>query len=130
MMLSFILPTNVKIYYTSGYIKLESSAGVYIKKAGNLIFNVVVTHEGARLFVSGNNMQEVSGILSCLYQIAVGLSHGFQSRLRLVGIGFRAIRNEVDTKSKSNPIFIKTYRRNRLNSTNKICTKHLNLYWL
>lgn len=108
-MLSFLLPKNIKILYTPGYIKIEGPCGSVIKKSDNYTFNRVSSTEGSRLFISSKN-NEVSSALIYLYQLVKGQVSGFRQRLRLVGIGFRANIAEVSTPTK---YFIKNYIRKR-----------------
>jgi large subunit ribosomal protein L6 len=86
-MYSFLLPPNIEIYQTPGYIKIAGPFGILIKKTGNQELSIITVTEGRRLFSVNNN----STSLSNLFQIAHGLSHGFRKRLSLTGIGFRAI---------------------------------------
>lgn len=86
-MYSFLLPTNVEIYQTPGYIKIEGPFGTLIKKIGNQELSIITVTEGRRLFSVDND----STSLSNLFKITRGLSHGFRRRLSLTGIGFRAI---------------------------------------
>jgi len=109
-MLSFLLPKNVNVFCSPNYIKLEGPSGYFIKKAGGLSFNLVSTSEGFRLFVSGSSFSRVSTALSHLFRLALGLSRGYRRRLRLVGIGFRAVRRDF---IPSSALHTKNYRRKR-----------------
>lgn len=109
-MLSFLLPKNVNVFCSPNYIKLEGPSGHFIKKAGGLSFNLVSTSEGFRLFVSGPSFARVSTALSHLFRLALGLSRGYRRRLRLVGIGFRAVRRDFVPSTK---LHTKNYRRKR-----------------
>lgn len=119
-MLSFLLPHNVNIFVSPGYVKRVGPAGFCIKKTGPLSFNVVSTSEGSRLFISSpslfenkapsKNFIKSATALSYLFRLALGLSRGFRRRLRLVGIGFRAVRRETNSAF---PIHTKNYRRKR-----------------
>ena len=116
-MLSFIIPKNIKIFCTSDYIKIEGPNGMFIKKTGELKFNLMHTSEGTRLFIAGSSPKKESTALSLRYQHRIGLSQGYQERLRLVGIGFRATRQSsnfrIDKTSKN--IHTKNYRQKRIN---------------
>ncbi len=118
-MLSFLLPKNINIFTNKNFIKREGPQGSFIKKVGDLSFNVVTISEGNRLFISGANESEESTALSHRQRLSVGVSRGFRRRLRLVGIGFRAtirIINISDDKSFDALSSIQTenYRRKRL----------------
>ena len=91
---SFILPSNIKVYTTQGYVKRVGPFGSLIKKVDTQEFDIITGPEGNRFFRSKNN----SVGLSTIYQLAQGLSIGVRRRLRLTGIGFRA----VSTSSTAN----------------------------
>ncbi len=94
-MLSFLLPKNINIFVTPGFIKIEGPKGTFLKKTGDLKFYLFPTQQGKRLFIEGASRQEEIIALSYLTQQVVGLSRGFRQRLRLVGIGFRATIREL-----------------------------------
>jgi len=122
-MISFLLPQNINIYYSLNYIKVHSPDGFFIKKSTGLRFNLVTTYEGSRLFVSKNSIlthndqTNVATMLSILHSIAIGLSRGYHTRLRLVGIGFRAILRDIPTTSelRHTPVHTKNYINKRIN---------------
>ncbi len=131
-MLSYLLPQDIKIQYTPGFIKRQGPLGDCIKKTGGLSFNLITTSEGSRLFVSGSSFKEAATALSHLSRLALGLSQGFRRRLRLVGIGFRASRRDGITNSSnlSEGIYTKNYRRKRMSTIffkNKVTPKLLSL---
>ena len=102
-MQSFLLPANIQIYSTENYLIIKYNDSFFIKKIDNNIkFNIIKTREGDRLFTSSNT----SSILSHLYNLTYGLSRGYQQRLRLIGIGFRAITNSI-SDTQENTEFIK-----------------------
>lgn len=122
-MLSLLLPPKINLSVAPGFIKIEGPHGNFMKKLGNLKCYLVDNPEGSRLFVVGNSLKEESTALSHISRLCVGLVRGYRRRLRLMGIGFRAVRRDVPTNSlafgtniKSNafqPIYTKTYRRKR-----------------
>lgn len=63
------------------------------------------TTEGPRLFASGVSSQQESKILALLHKQAIGLTLGYRQRLRLVGIGFRVVPQNVDFSQSKNVIF-------------------------
>lgn len=131
-MLSYLLPQDIKILSTPGFIKRQGPLGDCIKKTGNLTFNLITTSEGSRLFVSGASFKEAATALSHLSRLAHGLSQGFRRRLRLVGIGFRASLREskISSYNGSDSIYTKNYRRKRRSSPffkNKTNSKLLRL---
>jgi len=125
-MLSFIVPQNIKISSTSDYIKIEGPNGTFIKKSGELQFNLINTVEGLRLFVTGPTLSAESTALSLRYQHIIGISQGYQERLRLVGIGFRATRRSsnfiIDKTAKD--IHTKNYRQKRISTATKLSDKN------
>jgi len=95
-MYSFLLPANILMYQTPGYLKREGPFGVLIKKTGKHEFTFINVPEGRRFFSMNNDITS----LTYLNQIVQGLSSGFRRRLSLTGIGFRAvIRNEIPVGS-------------------------------
>ncbi|MEI7670066.1 MAG: hypothetical protein WCJ33_08295, partial [Pseudomonadota bacterium] len=115
---------NITIYCTPNYIKLENSSEFFIKKSNGLQFNLITTYEGSRLFVSKSTtidfevQTNVATILAILYSIAMGLSRGYHTRLRLAGIGFRAIIRDIPTTTelRHTPIYTKNYIYKRMQS--------------
>jgi len=105
---SFLLPKNIVISQSPGYIKLEGPFGSCIKKTGEFSFYIIQSSEGSRLF---SNMAATG--LSALFQLSRGLVYGFRQRLRLTGIGFRGYITQIKNESLS----IKGYRRKRLSTT-------------
>jgi len=115
-MLSFLLPPNVNVSCSPDLIKIKYYDNVIIKKTGSVSFNIIASIEGNRLFASGNS---ASSALSIIYNIVFGLTRGYQKRLRLVGIGFRALIKPVD---QTDFIQTKNYRQKRIliNPYNKV----------
>lgn len=118
-MFSFLLPANIQVYCSPDYIIIKLNNKSFIKKTNkNLHFNIIKTSEGDRLFATANSTVIAISALSHMYQLIFGLARGYQQRLRLVGIGFRAIINtfNVDkTNGLSDQVKInsKNYMRNR-----------------
>ncbi len=125
-MLSLLLPPKINLSVAPGFIKLEGPNGSFLKTIGSLKCHIVENHEGSRLFIEGDTSQEESTALAHISQLCTGLSRGYRRRLRLMGVGFRAVRRDVAVNSvateKSNtvstPFFTKTYRRKRRLATN------------
>lgn len=110
-MLSILLPSKITLSVAPGFLELQGPKGSFIKKLGNLKCHLVDTSEGVRLFVVGNSIQEESTALAHISRLCVGLFRGYRRRLRLVGIGFRAVVRDT----KLDKIFhTKAYRRKRL----------------
>jgi large subunit ribosomal protein L6 len=92
---SFILPSNIKVYSAQGYVKRVGPFGSIIKKVDTQEFDIITGPEGNRFFRSKN-----SGVgLSTIYQLSQGLSIGVRRRLRLTGIGFRAVSQNKNATS-------------------------------
>lgn len=94
-MLSFQIPADISISVAPGFIKLQGPKGTFIKKVGDIKFNVFTTDTGTRLFIEGASKTEEASALSHRQQLVTGVSRGFRKRLRLVGIGFRATVRDV-----------------------------------
>jgi len=99
---SFILPKNITISQSPGYIKLEGPFGSCIKKTGEFAFSIIQSPEGSRLF---SNIAAKG--LSSLFQLSRGLAYGFRQRLRLTGIGFRGYITQIKDKSFSSKGYIR-----------------------
>jgi ribosomal protein L6P/L9E len=101
-MLSFLIPNNIHIYSTNNYLIIKYNDTFFIKKNDkDITFHILKTSEGDRLFASSKYKTDASSALSHRYNLIFGLSRGYQQRLRLVGIGFRAIINKL-TYSQEN----------------------------
>ena len=123
-MLSFLLPSNIDIYCTSNYIIIKHKKDVCIKKINkDIIFHIIKTNEGNRLFVSAASKVKIAFALSYRRNLIFGLSCGYQQRLRLVGIGFRANINSISNSKENTQIIdklklnTKNYIRNRFDTT-------------
>ncbi len=89
-MVSIFIPSTIKLFIAPGYLKRVGPLGSFLKKTGQLQFFIMDTFAGSRLFVKGNSQSEEATVLSLIAQQVSGLSRGYRSRVRLVGIGFRA----------------------------------------
>ena len=133
-MVSYLLPKTINVSVAPGFIKRQGPNGSFLKKTGNLSFNVVSQPTGNRLFVEGTTTHEENTALSYLYRLSIGLSRGFRRRLRLVGIGFRAVKRRtpieyIINKKKTtfklkkeqevNPFFSKNYRVKRIKNSKR-----------
>lgn len=128
-MLSFLLPSDILVSCTSKYIIINHKNGKFIKKIDKEVqFDILKTSEGDRLFASAVSNIKASCALSHRYNLIFGLSCGYQQRLRLLGIGFRARVNIIPNSNES--IYIidkaklntKNYIRNRFDQEpNKAC---------
>jgi len=116
-MLSILFPTNIKFYLSSDYIKIQTSAGIFIKKKGDYTIKTIVSSEGIRLYIRGTQYTKMSTSLLKRHQLVLGLIRGFKLRLRLIGVGFRAYIREITfshlLKGVDN-IYIDKYRKNRM----------------
>ena len=130
-MLSFLLPSDIQVSCTSKYIMIKHKNGEFIKKVDKEVqFDILKTSEGDRLFASAIPNIKASCALSHRYNLIFGLSCGYQQRLRLLGIGFRARVNAVPNSNETTYINIidkaklntKSYIRDRFDlKPNKIC---------
>jgi ribosomal protein L6P/L9E len=107
-MISFLLPANIQVFCTENYVIIQYKTNIFIKKNDKIVkFNVLKTGEGDRLFASASLKSQASSALSIRYSLIFGLSCGYQQRLRLVGIGFRAVVNTLPYSSSSNVLLDK-----------------------
>jgi len=116
-MLTTEFSNKIDFFMDDEYIKIQGISGSFVKKKGNYSFNRLKTTEGIRLFIFGSNRIKMSIVLLQIKKLALGLLCGFKSRLRLVGIGFRAHIQEISVSSfirNINKLYIKKYRINRL----------------
>lgn len=106
-MQSVILPNDITIeisnkFRGSSFLKRIGPRGISIKKRGDFklsILNVEDRQKGPQIFVSGVCSKQESVALSRLWDQAVGLSRGYRKRLRLVGIGFRGVKQSIEKPS-------------------------------
>jgi len=132
-MFSFLLPTNIHVYCSPDYIIIKLNNKSFIKKTNkNLHFNIIKTSEGDRLFATANSTALAISALSHIYHLIFGLARGYQQRLRLVGIGFRAIINTLtvdDTNGLFDQVKInsKNYMRNRFTIDANSTTQYISI---
>lgn len=98
-MVSLLLPSNVTVSIAPGFLKRQGPLGTRIRKTGSLQFRLLDTDAGRRIVVLPSNLTSVSNAkipapATALAYFAAhreGLTQGVRCRLRLVGVGFRAI---------------------------------------
>ncbi len=88
-MLSIILPQKVNMSWGSNYVKVEGPLGVLVKKRDN--FLLAERNNSIFLWTSSNEENIERFYLSMLKRLVVGVSKGYRQRLRLVGVGFKAL---------------------------------------
>lgn len=115
-MLSILLPKNITFSNQINMYIIQGTIGIQIKKTNDTRFFIVNTGEGSRIFIQVSDKKRSSIYLSSMYNIVQGLAIGWQKRLRLVGVGFRAI--VVDTsfyiECATPSLNIKNYLRKRI----------------
>jgi ribosomal protein L6P/L9E len=98
-MVSLLLPSNVKVFIAPGFLKRTGPLGTRIRKTGSLQFRLLDTDAGRRIVVLPSIQPSISTSkiptpATALAHFAAhreGLTQGVRCRLRLVGVGFRAI---------------------------------------
>jgi len=87
-MYSLNIPKNVNITLGKGFIKLIGPKGTLIKKIGSLRISL----KDSRIYLLGleTNIQ-AQFYLKLLNNLILGISKGYSKRLRLVGVGFKAL---------------------------------------
>lgn len=93
--LPVVIPSGVEVAIKDGQISVKGSGG-QLAVAGNDL--VTVTQDGAELrFVPANASRESDALAGTLRQLVnnmvVGVSKGFEKKLNLVGVGFKAAVN-------------------------------------
>ena len=115
-MLSILLPKNITFSNQINIYIIQGAIGTQIKKSNNTSFFIVNTGEGRRIFIKAPDTKKDSIYISSIYNIIRGLAVGWQKRLRLVGVGFRAI--IIDTsfyiECSTPSLNIKNYLRKRI----------------
>lgn len=96
-MLRLKLPKNIKINWGLDFIKVEGPLGVIVKRKDD--FSVAIKNDELYLWSLENEGKE-SFYLALVQNLILGVSKGFRQRLKLVGVGFRAI-------TKDNKVFLK-----------------------
>ncbi len=91
-MLSIILPQKVNVNWGSNFVKVEGPLGVLIKKRAN--FNLAEQNNKLFLWTTSNLENVERFYLSMLKRLILGVSKGYRQRLRLVGVGFKALLKE------------------------------------
>jgi len=86
-MLKFNLPKNIKISWSSNFIKVEGPLGILIKKKDP--FSLAIKDDVLYVWASDNEALE-NVYLAMLRNMVLGVNKGYRQRLKLVGVGFRA----------------------------------------
>lgn len=86
-MLSINIPSNVEIEVANGFLKISGSEGTFIKKVGT---EVKLARHNSRLYVL-NGGADTAFYLSLIRGYLNGVSKGYRCKLRLVGVGYRAM---------------------------------------
>jgi len=115
-MLSILLPKNIKFFNQTNLYKIQGPRGNQIKATDNTSFFIVQTGEGNRIFINTIDKTKTATSLFSRHKIVQGLSIGWQKRLRLVGVGFRAITIDTSFNNEyaSSELNIKNYLRKRM----------------
>jgi ribosomal protein L6P/L9E len=129
-MLSIQVPSTIKIYAYKDFIKIKGPNGFFIKKINfsRFKFNVINTFYGSRIFINTLNSKnkKIPVIFSQLNKFFIGLSSGYRQRLRLFGIGFRAVLNPYTEITNKSNIKVPNYNLKRMeNYINTISDKKL-----
>jgi large subunit ribosomal protein L6 len=94
-MQSLLIPSTISISLSSSHIKIVGPRGTFVTTYSGFTFRLLNTPEGNRLFAfpveQSKNPLPSSTVLSLLSRRRIGLTSGYRHRLRLVGVGFRAV---------------------------------------
>jgi large subunit ribosomal protein L6 len=109
-MQSLLVPSSVSVSLSTTHIRRAGPRGVRLRPLCPFNVRGRSTPEGRRLVVSLSDddtltstrrNRRIASALSHLSQALQGVSRGYRRRLRLVGVGFRAV--ESDARSSVNP---------------------------
>lgn len=87
-MVSYNLNAQVSISWGDDYIKVVGPKGIIIKKKSD--FSLAIKNSKLYLWSIENSTKEAA-YLSWIHQMIVGVTKGYSKKLRLVGVGYRAI---------------------------------------
>lgn len=91
-MLSLNLPQKVNLSWGSDFVKVSGPLGVLIKKRSNFF---LAEKDNILYLWTASNLENIERFyLIMLKRLIVGVSKGYRQRLRLVGVGFKAILKE------------------------------------
>jgi large subunit ribosomal protein L6 len=92
-MLSINIPKEVKVISGVNFIRVEGPLGVIIKQSSKVKFIIKDT----RLYcLSGDDNNLKQTYLAIMRGILFGVSKGYRRKLRLVGVGFKALIKETN----------------------------------
>ena len=87
-MLSINIPTNVKVISGENYISVEGPLGLVIKQSSKVKFII----KNSRIYCLTNENQGLNQTyLAIIRGIILGVTKGYRRKLRLVGVGFKAL---------------------------------------
>jgi large subunit ribosomal protein L6 len=91
-MLSLNLPQKVSLTWGSDFVKVSGPLGVLVKKRSNFF----LAEKDSILYLwTASNLENIERFyLIMLKRLIVGVSKGYRQRLRLVGVGFKAVLKE------------------------------------
>jgi len=87
-MLTLNLNKNLSIEWGINFVKVSGPFGILIKKKDD--FSLAIKDSKLYLW-SKNSPEKESTYLSWLKAVIIGVSKGYKQKLRLIGVGFRAI---------------------------------------
>jgi len=87
-MVSYNLNAQVSISWGDDYIKIMGPKGIILKKKSN--FSLAIKNLKLYLWSVENSKKEAA-YLSWIHQMIVGVTKGYSKKLRLVGVGYRAL---------------------------------------
>jgi len=86
-MLKYTLNSDVSISWGNDFIKISGPKGIIIKRKSD--FSLTVDNLTLYLWSEQNPSLE-GAYLSWIHQLIIGVTKGYQQKLRLVGVGFKA----------------------------------------
>jgi large subunit ribosomal protein L6 len=86
-MISIKIPANIKIKWGKNFLQIMGPLGFLIKQKGDLSLAI---KKDRLYFLNIENDPKKHFYLSSIYKCFLGLSKGYRSKLKLVGVGYRA----------------------------------------
>lgn len=91
-MLKLSIPEKVVLSWGDDFVKVEGPLGVLVKKRAN--FQLAELNNSVYLWVEDQKKSKENFYMNLLNRLMVGVSQGFRQRLKLVGVGFKALIRE------------------------------------
>jgi large subunit ribosomal protein L6 len=89
--LPVLIPPGVKVSFDGDLVTVQGSKATLVKKMLSDGVTLVINDKEAQVAVSRNGLKALSGTAAALLkQAIIGVTKGFERKLQLVGVGYRA----------------------------------------